>query len=216
MNFEVVPAIDLRGGRCVRLFQGDYRQETVYDADPAAVARRWQELGARRIHVVDLDGARTGEPVNVTAVEAILRAVDVPLELGGGVRDLPTIERWLAAGVERVYLGTAAVTDPELLSSACRLYPGRIAAGADARDGRIAVRGWEEKSSESVLDFARRAVRDGVVALSYTNIVRDGTFSGPDIEGVRGLIAALGQVDAAVYLAGGVGSLADIETAAQV
>ena len=126
MPFEVIPAIDLRGGQCVRLFQGDYARETVYSDDPAAMARHWRDLGATRLHVVDLDGARSGEQVNADAVRAIVAAVEIPVELGGGVRDLDTVASWLGAGVERVYLGTAAITNPDLVSEACSRYPGQI------------------------------------------------------------------------------------------
>jgi phosphoribosylformimino-5-aminoimidazole carboxamide ribotide isomerase len=214
--FEVIPAIDLRGGQCVRLYQGDYARETVYSADPAAMARHWRDLGAGRLHVVDLDGARSGEQVNAAAVRAIVEAVDVPVELGGGVRDLETVALWLDAGVERVYLGTAAITHPELVAEACERYPGRVAAAADAREGRIAVRGWEEDSGESVADFAQRVVSAGVVAVSYTNVSLDGTFEGPDIEGVRALLAELGSTQTQVILAGGVGSVEDVRGAASV
>src|SRR3954447_4922739 len=127
---ELIPAIDLRGGKCVRLYQGDYGRETVYGDDPAAIARRWRDLGARRLHIVDLDGARTGEQTNAAAVREIVAAVDIPVELGGGVRTLANIEGWLGAGVDRVYLGTAAVENPALVAEACRAFPGRIAAGA--------------------------------------------------------------------------------------
>ncbi|HLF76526.1 MAG TPA: 1-(5-phosphoribosyl)-5-[(5-phosphoribosylamino)methylideneamino]imidazole-4-carboxamide isomerase [Dehalococcoidia bacterium] len=216
MTFEVIPAIDLRGGHCVRLFQGDYARETVYDADPVAVALRWQSLGATRLHVVDLDGARSGEQANADAVRAIVGAVSIPVELGGGVRDLDTVSRWLEAGLDRVYLGTAAVTNPELVSQACARFPGRVAAGADARDGRIAVRGWEVDSGESVLDFARRTLDAGVCALSYTNVSLDGTFAGPDMEGVRRLLEDIGSTEAQIILAGGVGSLEHITAAAAV
>jgi phosphoribosylformimino-5-aminoimidazole carboxamide ribotide isomerase len=216
MTLEVIPAIDLRGGHCVRLYQGDYARETVYDEDPVAVALRWQSLGATRLHVVDLDGARSGEQVNAPAVRSILRAVSIPVELGGGVRDLDTIARWIEAGLDRVYLGTAAITNPELVPEACARFPGRVAAGADARDGRIAVRGWEVDSGESVLDFARRTLAAGVCAISYTNVSLDGTFAGPDLEGVRRLIDEIGPTDAQIILAGGVGSIEHITAAADV
>jgi phosphoribosylformimino-5-aminoimidazole carboxamide ribotide isomerase len=216
MSFEVIPAIDLRGGQCVRLVQGDYARETVYGDDPAAMARHWRSLGATRLHVVDLDGARSGEQVNAEAVRAIVNTIDIPVELGGGVRDLDTVTRWLDAGVERVYLGTAAITDPGLVSRACKSFPGRVAAAADARDGKIAVRGWEVDSGESVIDFARRVVDAGVVAVSYTNVSLDGTFEGPDIQGVKDLIEALGSVPARIILAGGVGSVEDVRRAAAV
>jgi phosphoribosylformimino-5-aminoimidazole carboxamide ribotide isomerase len=219
MPFEVIPAIDLRGGRCVRLFQGDYARETVYGDDPAAMARRWQELGAPRLHVVDLDGARSGEQVNAEAVRAIVGAVDLPVELGGGIRDMATVEAWLSAGVERVYLGTAAVTDPAFAAEACARFPGRVAAGADARDGRIAVRGWEADGDQTVLDFARRLLGNGACALTFTNIAADGTLQGPDVDGVARLIEQLGPEaigGAQVILAGGVGTLAHILAAAAV
>ena len=216
MTFEVIPAIDLRGGRCVRLYQGDYDRETVYSADPAEMARHWQSLGAGRLHVVDLDGARSGEQANAAAARAILGAVSIPVQLGGGVRDLETIARWLDAGVDRVFLGTAAATDAALLREACARFPGRVAAGADARGGRIAVRGWEEDTGESVADFARRALAAGVCALSYTNISLDGTFEGPDVAGVRRLIEEVGPTAAQIILAGGVGSLEHVRAAAAV
>ena len=216
MTFEVIPAIDLRGGRCVRLYQGDYDRETVYSADPAEMARHWQSLGAGRLHVVDLDGARSGEQANVAAARAILGAVSIPVQLGGGVRDLETVARWLDAGVDRVFLGTAAATDAALLREACARFPGRVAAGADARGGRIAVRGWEEDTGESVSDFARRALAAGVCALSYTNISLDGTFEGPDVAGVRRLIEEVGPTAAQIILAGGVGSLEHVRAAAAV
>lgn len=216
MSFEVIPAIDLRGGQCVRLMQGDYDRETVYGSDPAEMARRWQSLGAPRLHVVDLDGARSGEQANADAVKAIVAAIDVPVELGGGIRNIETIERWLEAGVERVYIGTAAVTDPHFASQACALFPGHVAAGADARDGKIAVRGWEEEASESLREFCNRLLSDGASALAVTNIARDGTLSGPDIEGIAELIAALGPTDAQIILSGGVGTLEHITQAARV
>lgn len=215
-NFEVIPAIDLRGGKCVRLYQGDYDRETIYGEDPAAMARHWQSLGAGRLHVVDLDGARSGEPVNAAAVREILAAVSIPVELGGGVRDMAGIERWLEAGLDRVYLGTAAVTNPELVGEACLRFPGRIAVGADARDGRIATRGWESDSGEDAIDFARRVVAAGARTLTYTNVSRDGTFEGPDTTGAARLIEALSDEAVSVILAGGVGSLDHVLAAAAV
>ncbi|HXH21981.1 MAG TPA: 1-(5-phosphoribosyl)-5-[(5-phosphoribosylamino)methylideneamino]imidazole-4-carboxamide isomerase [Dehalococcoidia bacterium] len=212
---EVIPAIDLRGGRCVRLYQGDFGRETAYGDDPAAMARRWQDAGARRLHVVDLDGARSGEQANAAAVEAILSAVDIPVELGGGIRSLEAIEAWLSTGVDRVYLGTAAVEDPELLREACLLYPGRVGVGADARDGRIAVRGWEDGSGPPVDDFVRAVVEAGAAFVSYTDISRDGTLLGPDFEGVRRL-AGLVPPGVELILAGGIGSIEHIQEAAGI
>jgi phosphoribosylformimino-5-aminoimidazole carboxamide ribotide isomerase len=213
---EVIPAIDLRGGRCVRLYQGDYGRETVYGDDPVAMALHWQELGATRLHVVDLDGARSGEQANAGAVLAIVKAVKIPVELGGGVRSLETVSQWVDAGVGRVFLGTAAVEDPGIVAIACARFPGRVAAGADARDGRIAVRGWESSSGEPVEDFVRRALDAGVCAVSYTDIARDGTLSGVDVEGVRALLAAVQMSTAQFIVAGGVGSIDDITGVAAI
>lgn len=215
-NFEVIPAIDLRGGNCVRLYQGDYDKETVYGADPAAMAKHWQSLGAKRLHVVDLDGARSGVAVNAEAVRSIIAAVDIPVELGGGVRDIEAIQRWLDAGLDRVYLGTAAVTNPELVKEACERFPGHVAVGADARDGRIATRGWESDSGEDVISFTHRVVADGARTLTYTNVSKDGTFEGPDTAGATRLLEALNRDDVHVILAGGVGSLEHVLASAAV
>jgi phosphoribosylformimino-5-aminoimidazole carboxamide ribotide isomerase len=214
VTFEIIPAIDLRGGRCVRLFQGDYERETVYGDDPVAMALHWQEQGAARLHVVDLEGARSGEQANAGAIKAIVDAVSLPVQLGGGVRELGTVEQWLEAGIDRVFLGTAAVTDEEMAAEACRRFPGRVGVAADARGGRIAVRGWEDDAGESVEEFTRRMLAAGVAAVSYTNIALDGTLAGPDIDGVRALIESLGPVDAQMILAGGVGTLEHVLQAA--
>jgi phosphoribosylformimino-5-aminoimidazole carboxamide ribotide isomerase len=200
----------------VRLYQGDYARETVYADDPVAMALHWQSLGAPRLHVVDLDGARDGRQSNAAAVAAIAAAVRMPVQLGGGVRDLETIERWLDAGIDRVFMGTAAVTDPQLVETAARRYPGHVAAGADARDGRIAVRGWEVDSGESVLDFTRRVLDAGVCAVSYTDVTRDGTLDGPNLEELANVIAACGARDAQIILAGGIGDLQHIRDAVAV
>jgi phosphoribosylformimino-5-aminoimidazole carboxamide ribotide isomerase len=210
---ELIPAIDLRGGRCVRLYQGDYGRETVYADDPVAMALHWQSLGAPRLHVVDLDGARDGRQANAGAVAAIAAAVAIPVQLGGGVRDFETIERWIEAGIDRVFLGTAAVTNPQLVETAARRYPGRIAAGADARDGRIAVRGWEVDSGESLVNFARRVLDEGVCAVSYTDVSRDGTLEGPNLVELATVISARGSQDAQIILAGGIGALEHIRAA---
>ena len=216
MSFEVIPAIDLRGGKCVRLFQGDYSRETVYGEDPAAMALHWQNLGAKRLHVVDLDGARSGKQANAAAVRAIVKAVSIPVQLGGGVRDLDVVSHWLNNGVDRVFLGTVAVTNHDLVRVACRRFAGHIGAGADARDGQIAVRGWEESSGESVVDFAKRLLTAGASALSYTNIAVDGTLLGPDIEGMTSLLREIGPTKAQVILSGGVARVEDIVAAAKV
>jgi phosphoribosylformimino-5-aminoimidazole carboxamide ribotide isomerase len=208
---ELIPAIDLLGGHCVRLVQGRYDAATVYDADPAAVAARFAAHALRRLHVVDLDGAKLGRPGNTAAVRAILAAAkDVPLELGGGIRTLAAVEEWLALGVDRVVLGTAALRDPELVRSAARRFPGRIAVGIDARDGRVAVSGWLETSETDVLTLARRFEEAGVAALIHTDIARDGTGEGPNLDATQALARA---VRLPVIASGGVGSLDDVAAA---
>jgi phosphoribosylformimino-5-aminoimidazole carboxamide ribotide isomerase len=210
-GFEVIPAIDLLGGHCVRLTQGRYDAATLYDADPAAVAARFAQHAQRRLHVVDLDGAKLGRPGNAAAVRAILAAAKgVPLELGGGIRTLAAVEEWLALGVDRVVLGTAALRDPELVTSAARRFPGRIAVGIDARDGRVAVSGWLETSETDALTLARRFEDAGVAALIHTDIARDGTGEGPNLDATVALARA---VRIPVIASGGVGSLADVSRA---
>ncbi len=216
MSFEVIPAIDLRGGKCVRLFQGDYERETVYGEDPAAMALHWQQLGAKRLHVIDLDGARSGKQANAAAVREIVKAVSIPIQLGGGVRDLDVVSHWLNHDVDRVFLGTVAVTNHDLVRVACKRFAGHIGAAADARDGLIAVRGWEESSPEAVADFSRRLLLSGASALSYTNIALDGTLLGPDFEGMTRLLDEFGETEAQILLSGGVASLEDIVAASKV
>jgi phosphoribosylformimino-5-aminoimidazole carboxamide ribotide isomerase len=210
-RLELIPAIDLLDGQCVRLVQGRYDAATVYDADPAAVAARFAAHGLGRLHVVDLDGAKLGRPANTAAVRAILAAVkDVPLELGGGIRTLAAIEEWLTLGVDRVVLGTAALRDPALVRSAAGRFPGRVAVGIDARDGRVAVEGWLETSETDVLQLARRFEDAGVAALIHTDIARDGTGEGPNLAASAALAQA---VRLPVIASGGVGSLEDVRRA---
>jgi len=210
-DFELIPAIDLLGGHCVRLTQGRYDAATRYDADPAAVAARFAQHALRRLHVVDLDGAKLGRPGNTAAVRAILTAAKgVPIELGGGIRTLAAIEEWLTLGVDRVVLGTAALHDPELVKSAARRFPGRIGVGIDARDGRVAVAGWLETSETEALELARRFEDAGVAALIHTDIARDGTGEGPNLDATVALARA---VRIPVIASGGVGSLADVSRA---
>lgn len=203
---DLYPAIDLRGGRCVRLYQGDYAQETVYGDDPVAQARAFADAGAPWIHVVDLDGARSGEPTHTDVIGAIAAAVDVPVQTGGGIRDEATAERLFAGGVARVVLGTIALEQPELVARLAARHP--VAVGLDARAGDVAVRGWEEASGRSVLDVAREFEAAGIAALIVTDIGRDGTLEGPDVDGLGAVLAATG-VD--VIASGGVGTLADLE-----
>ena len=210
-SLELIPAIDLLGGCCVRLTQGRYDAATIYDADPAAVAARFAEHALRRLHVVDLDGAKQGQPVNTEAVRAILAAAKgIPLELGGGIRTLAAVETWLALGVDRVVLGTAALRDPALVRAAARAFPGRVAVGIDARDGRVAVSGWLETSETDALSLARRFEDAGVAALIHTDIARDGTGAGPNLDATEAIARA---VRVPVIASGGVGSLADVSKA---
>jgi phosphoribosylformimino-5-aminoimidazole carboxamide ribotide isomerase len=202
------PAIDLKDGRCVRLKQGDMESATVFNEDPAAQARAFEAMGFTHLHVVDLDGAFAGKPMNGAAVDAILAAVRMPIQLGGGVRDMATVEGWLGKGIARVIIGTAAVRDPAFVRAAARAYPGRIAVGLDARDGLVAVEGWAEVSELSAVEIARRFEDAGVAAIVYTNIARDGMLQGIDWEGTLALARA---VRIPVIASGGLASMADIE-----
>jgi phosphoribosylformimino-5-aminoimidazole carboxamide ribotide isomerase len=201
------PAIDLKEGACVRLRQGDMGRSTVFGTDPAAQARAFAAAGFAWIHVVDLDGAVSGRATNTDAVRAILGAVALPIQLGGGIRDLAAIESWLAAGVRRVVLGTAAVDDPELVRAAAQRHPGRIVVGIDARDGRVAVEGWARAARVSALELALGFEAAGAAAIVYTDIERDGMLSGPNIEATAALAAAL---TTPVIASGGVSSLDDL------
>jgi phosphoribosylformimino-5-aminoimidazole carboxamide ribotide isomerase len=202
------PAIDLKDGQCVRLLRGDMAQATVFGDDPAAQAAAFAAAGAEWLHVVDLDGAFAGHPVNGDAVAAILAAVDVPVQLGGGIRDGATVARWLEAGVRRVVLGTAALDDPGLVRQACRHYPECVAVAVDVRDGLVATQGWAEASGVPALDLARRFEDAGVAAMVYTDIARDGALEGPN---VAATVALAGAVTVPVIASGGVSGLADIE-----
>lgn len=201
MEFQVIPAIDIRGGRCVRLFQGRYDQETVFAEDPVEVALQWKEQGAQRLHVVDLDGALEGRPRNLEIVRRIVAAVSIPVEFGGGLRDLETIQSVLDAGVDRAILGTVAVEHPELVRKACELHGEAIAVSLDAREGMVAVRGWTETSSEPAMELALSMVKLGVRRLVYTDISRDGTLTEPNWESTAQLVAV---VDVPVVASGGI------------
>jgi phosphoribosylformimino-5-aminoimidazole carboxamide ribotide isomerase len=202
------PAIDLKEGRCVRLVQGDMDQATVFGDDPAAQAESFVRQGFEWLHVVDLDGAFAGKPMNAAAVEAILRRVPAPLQLGGGIRDMRTVEGWLAKGVARVIIGTAAVRDPDFVREAARLFPGRVAVGIDAKDGRVAVEGWAQTSTLTAEDLGRRFEDAGVAAIIYTDIARDGVLKGLNIPMTLALARA---VRIPVIASGGLASMADIE-----
>ncbi|WP_333834344.1 1-(5-phosphoribosyl)-5-[(5-phosphoribosylamino)methylideneamino]imidazole-4-carboxamide isomerase [Rubrimonas sp.] len=201
------PAIDLKDGACVRLLRGEMDAATVFNDDPAGQAEAFARAGARWLHLVDLNGAFAGRPVNGAAVEAILSRVSVPVQLGGGVRDMGGVEGWLARGVARVILGTVAVRDPALVRAAARAFPGRVAVGVDARGGRVAVEGWAETTELSALDIARRFEDAGVAALIYTDIERDGAMQGPNVEATAALARA---VSIPVIASGGVSSLDDL------
>lgn len=203
----IIPAIDIKDGRCVRLYQGDYAQITVFDQDPVEVARKWARLGAQRLHVVDLDGAKVGRPVNAQIVYAIVQAVQIPVQLGGGLRDEGAVDAALNLGVARVILGTAAVRDPQLVARLVQRYDDRIIVGVDARDGMVAAQGWTETSQLRVEEMARRMGAIGVRSIIYTDIGRDGTLNGPDIEGVTALACAGGPE---VIASGGVATLDDL------
>ncbi len=202
------PAIDLKDGQCVRLFQGDMDQVTVFGDDPGGQAKVFAEAGAEWLHVVDLNGAVSGRPVNEDAVSAILEHVEIPIQLGGGIRDLETVDFWLGRGIKRVILGTMAVREPDLVKQACRDHPGRVVVGIDARDGKVAIEGWTETSEITALDLAGRFEDCGVAAIIHTDISRDGAMDGPNIEAT---VELAGQVDVPVIASGGVSSMADLE-----
>jgi phosphoribosylformimino-5-aminoimidazole carboxamide ribotide isomerase len=204
---DVIPAIDLLEGRCVRLYQGDYAQSQVFDENPVAVARQWVEQGAPRLHLVDLDGAKAGHPVNLPVIEAIVRAVDVPVQVGGGLRDRQSVANLLATGVQRAILGTVAVEQPDLVAQLCQEFPGQIVVGIDARNGKVATRGWLETSEVLATELAQRMAQLGAAAIIYTDIHRDGTLQGPNLEALRELASAIAIP---VIASGGVSSVTDL------
>jgi phosphoribosylformimino-5-aminoimidazole carboxamide ribotide isomerase len=202
------PAIDVKDGVCVRLEQGDMARATVFHRDPAAQAQAFEVQGFEYLHVVDLDGAFAGKPMNVAAIERIIETTNIPLQVGGGIRDLATIEAWLEKGVTRVIIGTAAVRDPELVKRAARKFPGRIAVGLDARDGMVAVKGWAELSELTALDIARRFEDAGVAAIIYTDISRDGLLKGLNLDAT---IELAERVSIPVIASGGLASIEDVK-----
>lgn len=201
------PAIDLKDGQCVRLEQGEMDRATVFNDDPAAQAREFEAQGFEYLHIVDLNGAFAGKPVNGEAVDAILAAVSIPVQLGGGIRDMETIQTWLDKGITRVILGTVAVTNPDLVVEACKKFPGQIAVGIDARDGQVAIEGWAETSGTSVVDLACMFEFAGVSAIIYTDISRDGVLKGLNLEATATLA---GAVSIPVIASGGLASMDDI------
>lgn len=209
----IYPAIDLKDGKCVRLYKGDMAQETVYNDDPAAQALAWAQAGFSWVHVVDLDGAVTGSSQNSEAVKSIIETVDIPVQLGGGIRTLEHINHWLSEGVSRVILGTVAVKDPDLVKQACAEFPGQIAVGIDARDGWVAVDGWVENSDIKAIELAQMFEDAGVSAIIYTDIDRDGTGEGVNLEATQGLAEA---TNIPVIASGGIGSLDDVKAVKSV
>ena len=206
----IIPAIDLKDGRCVRLKQGDMASATVFSEDPVAMAKHWAAQGARRLHIVDLNGAAAGKPKNEAAIKAIVRAVgtDLPIQLGGGIRDLDTIESYIDAGVAFVVIGTAAVKNPGFLSDASYAFPGRIIAGLDARDGKVAVEGWSKMTGHDVVDLAKKYQDYGIEALVYTDIGRDGMMSGINVEATLKLAQA---IKIPLIASGGLNTLKDVQ-----
>ena len=203
----VYPAIDLKDGQCVRLLRGEMSAATVFNADPADQARRWEAAGFRWLHLVDLNGAIEGKPVNGAAVEAILGAIKIPAQLGGGIRDLARIEDWLGKGVRRVILGTVALTNPALVKAACQRFPGRVAVGIDARGGKVATEGWVKTSETTAEELARAFADAGVAAIVYTDIDRDGALEGVNVAATAALARA---TKIPVIASGGVAGLADV------
>lgn len=204
----VIPAIDLKEGKCVRLEQGEMHRDTVFSDNPAEQAMKWQEAGAELLHLVDLDGAFAGEPKNKTTIESIIKTITIPAQLGGGIRDISTIEAYLGLGLSRVIIGTAAQRNPELVVEACRKFPGKIVVGIDAKNGMVAVQGWAEITAVTAVDLARKFQDCGVSAIIYTDISRDGMMGGPNLEATKALAEA---ISIPVIASGGVSSLKDIE-----
>ena len=204
---NVIPAIDILEGRCVRLYQGDYSLSQIFNDNPVEVAQKWVEQGANRLHLVDLDAAKVGHPVNQKTIEAIVRATNVPVQVGGGLRDYASVANILALGVEQAILGTVAVEQPELVAQLCQEFPGQIIVGIDARNGKVATKGWQETSEVLAIDLAREMAQLGIAAIVYTDIHRDGTLEGPNLEALREVASA---VDVPAIASGGVSSITDL------
>jgi phosphoribosylformimino-5-aminoimidazole carboxamide ribotide isomerase len=207
MGMEIIPAIDILDGRCVRLYQGDYEKAESFGEDPVAVACNWAYLGAPRLHVVDLNGARQGEPLHLDALRKIVAQVHCPVQFGGGLRSLEAVQAAVECGIDRAILGTVAVEQPALIERLCREFPGHIAVGLDARGGKVAVRGWRETSEVDAAELAAQMERCGVSALVYTDILKDGTLSGPNLVELQRITDA---VSIPVIVSGGIGTLADV------
>ncbi|HEX8465974.1 MAG TPA: 1-(5-phosphoribosyl)-5-[(5-phosphoribosylamino)methylideneamino]imidazole-4-carboxamide isomerase [Abditibacterium sp.] len=207
MKFEIIPAIDIRGGKCVRLLQGDYTRETIYGDDPLEMAKRWAGEGATRLHIVDLDGARDGVSANLSVIQSIAGALEIPIQVGGGIRTFDALDALLDAGVQRGILGTQAAKDPHFAEEAFAIYADAVILGLDARDGKVAVSGWQETSEMSAVNFAKFMVEAGAMRIIFTDIARDGMLSGPNIEALREIAAA---VEVPIIASGGVKSASDV------
>ena len=212
-GMEIIPAIDLKGGRCVRLYQGDYSRETIFSDNPVEVARHWQSLGAQRLHIVDLDGAAKGKPQHSLIIESIAHSVQVPLQLGGGLRSIDAIAQAFDLGVARVIIGTAAIEDQTLVQEACRRFGNLIIVGIDARDGYVATRGWKEGTKVTATELAWRMAHVGVGRFIYTDIARDGTLTEPNFDAIAELVK---QVEVPVIAAGGISSIEHLERLSQI
>lgn len=206
--FTIFPAIDIKGGRCVRLLQGQMDSETIFSSDPAAMAGQWEQQGAKTLHVVDLDAAFEKSPKNVETIRAIVNRVRIPIQLGGGIRNMDTISMYFDLGVDRLILGTAAIRDPELLENACRAYPGKILLGIDARDGKVAIEGWVETTNSDAIEMAKRYDHLGLYGLVFTDIHKDGMQTGPNIEMTRRLAES---INTPVIASGGVADIGSIK-----
>ena len=204
---EVIPAIDLLGGNCVRLYQGDYDQSEVFGKDPVAMAKQWEEQGATRLHLVDLDGAKDGEPVNLPVIAKIVEALNIPVQVGGGLRDRSRVSQLLGLGVRSAILGTVAVENPDLVGELCNEFPGQIIVGIDARNGKVATKGWLETSEVEAVELAERMAKLGAAAIIYTDIYRDGTMEGPNLDALRELAQ---KITIPVIASGGVSSVTDL------
>jgi len=209
----VIPAIDLKDGQCVRLFQGKRDAVTMYSNDPAGTAKRWESCGAELLHIVDLDGAFTGSQKNLDAIIKIRRAVKIQIQLGGGIRTFENINKLFSAGINRVIIGTAAIEDPEFVNHSCHKYPGRVLIGIDAKEGMLAIKGWEEVTTVNARELARRLEIAGIGGIVYTDIARDGTLSGPNIDAIRNIVES---VKIPVIAAGGVSNLEDIKNLMEI
>lgn len=212
-GMEIIPAIDLKGGRCVRLYQGDYSRETIFSDNPVEVARHWQSLGAQRLHIVDLDGAAKGKPQHSLIIESIAHSVQLPLQLGGGLRSIDAIAQAFDLGVARVIIGTAAIEDQTLVQEACRRFGNLIIVGIDARDGYVATRGWKEGTTVTAIELAWRMTHVGVGRFIYTDIARDGTLTEPNFDAIAELVK---QVEVPVIAAGGISSIEHLERLSQI